>query len=209
MNRLNSLIRNSFTLFLLLFATVSFCRAEVSVQAQVDKTSVALNDSVQLNVVISGSGNVPSPQLPDLSAFNVYSSGRSQNVSIVNGKVSSSIVYSYSLSPKSVGNCAIAPVSVTIDGKKYESAPIEIEVVAASESSVPERVSRSRKNGSAKSPSGAFTKMIVDKSKVYINEPLVATFKFYYRLPLAAPPEYEPPAWTGFLSESCLARSNP
>jgi len=55
----------------------------------VNKTQVALDDQVVLAVTITGTqASLPDPQLPALPNFSVYSSGRSQSISFVNGQVS-------------------------------------------------------------------------------------------------------------------------
>lgn len=188
----------------LFFWSQSCALADVTISASIDKTKVALNESVQLSVVIEGSGNIPAPQLPDLSNFSVYSSGRSQNISFVNGQVSSSITHSYILSPKSVGKFMIHPFSLTVDGKMVQTEPIEIEVLSASSppSSPPQTQAPSLpSNSHATQLPGAFVKMSLDKSNVMVNEQVILTFRFYYRIRLISNPEYRSPEKSGFLFE--------
>ncbi len=180
--------------------------ADISVSASADKTQVALNDSVRVLVTVAGdAANLPAPQMPDLSAFSVYSSGRAQNVSFVNGQVSSSINYTYMLAPKSLGRFTIGPFSVTHDGKTAQSSPISIEVVAAGQPSAPAAAPLSGaqaapQRSGAQAP-GAFVKMSLDKSKALVNEQVTLAFRFYNRVRLISNPSYQPPDKAGFLSE--------
>lgn len=178
--------------------------ADVSVSASADKNQVALNDSVRVLVTVAGdAANLPSPQMPDLSAFSVYSSGRAQNVSFVNGQVSSSINYTYMLAPKSLGRFTIGPFTVTHDGKTAQSSPISIEVVAAGQPSAPASAPSAQaapQRSNAQAP-GAFVKMSVDKSKALVNEQVTLAFRFYNRVRLISNPSYQPPDKAGFLSE--------
>ncbi len=174
----------------------SALHADVVISVSADKNKIDLNDNIRLNVSVEGSGNVPQPQMPDLSAFNVYSSGRSQNISFINGKMSSSIVYNYNLMPKSTGKFTIGAFSVTVDGKTAQSQPLEIEVVPAG-SSPPQS---SKPAGRTNAP-GAFVKLLASRSKVFLNEQVILRFKFYFRVNLLANPQYQPPEFKGFIAE--------
>lgn len=181
-------------------------QADIAITASADKTQVALNDSVRVLVTVSGNAaNMPAPQLPDLSAFSVYSSGRAQNVSFVNGQVNSSVNTTYMLSPKSLGKFTIGPFSATADGKTVQTEPISIEVVASAPTTggapAPSSAqTQAQHPGSAKAP-GAFVKMSLNKSKAMVNEEVILAFRFYHRIQLIANPSYQPPDTTGFAVE--------
>lgn len=187
-------------MFLLVLALKSPAFADVSISASVDKNKVALNDSVRLSIVVQGPGNLPSPTLPDLSPFTVYSSGRSQSISFVNGQMSSSIQFNYLLTPKTPGHFTIAPFSVSVDGKSYQSEPIPIEVVQESPSPSAPNPGQQPPQTHSQAP-GAFIKMTTDKTKVFLNEELVLSFRFYHRVSLVSNPEYRPSELSGFLYE--------
>lgn len=191
----NSLFFFALTLFLL---RPSFALADVSISASVDRNKVPLNESFQISVTISGTGNVPNPQMPDLANFTVASSGRNQNISFTNGQMSSSVTNTYVLTPKSAGKFTIGGFSVTIDGKTVQSQPVEIEVTAAAPVPSP---GAPQQQAASNQPPGAFIKMSVDKSKIYLNEQAILSFRFYYRVRLMAQPQYSPPEKTGFIFE--------
>ena len=93
----------------------------ISISASVDKNRVTLNEQLVLRVVVSGDvSDMPNPTLPGLSGFTAYSSGRSQNISIVNGKVSSSISFDYVLVPNSPGTHIIGSVVLDFRGNVYK-----------------------------------------------------------------------------------------
>ena len=136
--------------------------------------------------------------MPDLSNFSVYSSGRSQNFSIINGQMSSSISNTFILTPKSPGKFIIGPFSVSVDNQTYQTQPINIEVVNAQ--SQPQSAPAGQAQRGSQAP-GAFVSLTIDKRKVYVNEQVVMAFRFYCRVPLVANPEYQPPEKTGFTFE--------
>ena len=69
-----------------------------------------------------------------MAEFAVYlgSSGTSQNIQIINGKMSVSKSVNYSFMATKIGKFTIPPAQIEYNGKIYKSAPIEIEVLAQS-----------------------------------------------------------------------------
>ncbi|MCX5789266.1 MAG: BatD family protein [Elusimicrobia bacterium] len=92
----------------------------LSITADVDHSVAALNEQIVMSVTVTGSRtDLPDPELPSMPNMSVYSSGRSQNISFVNGQVSSSIIYTYVLVPRFVGKADIPPIGITVDGRHY------------------------------------------------------------------------------------------
>ncbi|KAF0155974.1 MAG: Uncharacterized protein FD189_1222, partial [Elusimicrobia bacterium] len=114
-------------------------RAGLTVAASVDRHEVDIDGSVRLTVTISGdTANVPEPEIPRLNSFNVYSSGRSQNISFINGRVSSSVVFTYILEPRYIGKAVIPPISVFTGTEKFMTQQIEILVRGAARRAQPQ-----------------------------------------------------------------------
>jgi len=101
----------------------------VEFTASVNKKIVGLDESFTLTYKLNTSGEKFKP--PVLSDnFKIYSGpNQSTSMSYVNGKISSSISYQYMMVPINVGTYVIEPASIQVDGKRYSSNPIEIEVV--------------------------------------------------------------------------------
>ena len=113
---------------------------QISITAEVNKTQVALDDQVVLSVTISGAqASLPNPQLPPLPNFSVYSSGSSQNISFVNGRVSSSVAHTFVLVPRAVGKGLIPPITVSAKGVTAHTEPIEVQVLPPSNAASAER----------------------------------------------------------------------
>ena len=100
-----------------LLLLASFCAAAapaaagVTVSAELSRPSVALGEQLVLSVTVSGEqASLPSPKLPAMDAFNVYDSGRSQSLNFINGRISSSVVYTYVLAPRAAGKFKIPPI---------------------------------------------------------------------------------------------------
>ncbi|NNN07503.1 MAG: protein BatD [Elusimicrobia bacterium] len=195
--------------------------AGVFVTSALDRARVATDDQLVLSVTVTGDqASVPEPKLPPIEAFSVYDSGRSQSISIVNGHVASSVVYTYVLTPRSVGRFRIPPIGA--DGAAQASAPIDVEVVkpgvktapAPDASAAPDEYgppSADQANSdSQEAPADAQTgrtpaAMVVatlDKSRATVNEQVTLTVRFLYsqEAQLLGNQQYEAPNLTGFLS---------
>jgi hypothetical protein len=84
-------------------------QADINVAVSLDRQTIAADEQAVLQIEISGSvQDLPSPTLPDLQKFEVYSQGRSSNISVINGQVSSSVTYRYILIPQQPGTYPIA-----------------------------------------------------------------------------------------------------
>jgi hypothetical protein len=190
------------TVFLICFCfAAGICYADdVSISANADKQEVTLDDQVTLTITVSGNvSNIPQPEIPDLKGFTSYSSGRSQNLSIINGKVSSSVVFTYILVPGNTGDYSLGPFSINYQGKTYSTDPINIKVLPRSaQSSGPEEQNVQQQPQHGKE---IFIEAYVDKLTAYVNEQITLTFAVYQAVNLLDNPTYNPPVTTGFWAE--------
>lgn len=204
--------KRSFVKFFVMMALVSGCFASahsrIIMRASIDKNTVALDDYLILSVEVSGDEqDIEKPKLPSLPNFNIHSSGRTQNVSIINGKISSSLTYKYTLTPRFTGKAVIEAITLTHNGKTYSTSPIEITVVRAG-SAVKSQTSAGRKY--SKAPPSAqrraggkdvFMTAWINKKSAFIGEQIILTIRFYHAVALLGNPQYNPPSLDNFISE--------
>lgn len=201
-------------LAVLLACLAGRARADVSVSADVDKTAVTLDEQVVLSVTVSGSeASLPDPQIPPMPNFSVYSSGRNQQISFINGQVQSSIVHTFVLQPRFVGKAVIPPIAVSYQGKTSRTQPIPIEVErpgagpsparpgAPSRAQLPGVAPPERRGGGAGGPPDLFVTAQVDKKDAYVNEQVTLTVRFYTAVSLLGNPQYIAPKLSGFIAE--------
>ena len=129
-----------FAPFLLFLSIAAVCCAEdIIISANADRQEVTLDGQVTLTITVSGNAsNIPNPNIPELKGFTAYSSGRSQNLSIINGQVSSSISFNYILVPNNTGEYSLGPFSIDYKGKTYSAGPINIKVLPRSAQQQPQ-----------------------------------------------------------------------
>lgn len=203
-------IFNALALALLLAAPAA---AYLTITAETDRAQVEIDGNLYLTVTVSGdSANVPEPKLPNMQNFNVYSSGRSQSISIINGKITTSVSFTYILTPRFIGAQTIPGISV-FNGKEKAVAP-EIQVTvtkakaaaqqparqpAARPAQQAARPARRPASGEAREP--IFLRVETDRKSAYPGEQINASIKFYTSVPLSSNPQYLPPAFQNLISE--------
>lgn len=194
-----------------LAALASPALAYLTITAETDRNSVEINGNIYLTVTVAGdSASVPEPKLPNMQNFNVYSSGRSQSISIINGKITTSVAFTYILSPRFLGVQRIP--SITIFNGKEKAATSEIEVTvtkaqqpaAQAQQPPPQRQPGRRQAGgrqAGKAGEQIFIKAETDRKSAYVGEQINLSIKFYTAVPLSSNPQYVPPVLKNLLAE--------
>lgn len=195
----------AFSLLLSLIAA-SAAAQEAAISASVNKTVVALNEQIVLTVTIAGNtANLPGPQLPSLPNFNVYGSGTSHSMQMINGQVASSQIHTYVLTPRFVGKAVIPPIYADINGQRKATSPIEIQVVRTAQQagSIPQPPGQPQPPAQPQQAAGpaVFVTASVDKAKAFVNEQVTLTVRFYAAVPLTGGIQYSAPNLAGFISE--------
>jgi hypothetical protein len=183
------------------------------VTATVDRTNVGTDETFNLTVAVNGTTGAAQPELPVLDGIQVLSSSSSTQVSIINGKASSQVAYTYLLQATRAGDLEIPAITVNVDGQNYATAPISIHVTqgaappAPAGSTAPGGVAASQSEGG-----DFFVEAAVDQPTLYLGQQLIYTFRFYQAVDLFDQPSYKPPEfggfWHGQKSEQSQAMTN-
>jgi hypothetical protein len=199
--------------------------ADITFNASVDKNVVALDDTIEYTLAVTGNslGRVPGPTLPKFTNLNVVGTYQSSNISFINGKASVSKSFIYTLKPEKIGPAHIGPAGISIDGQTYTTDPVDIKVTKeegkqTQSGSRPQAGMRSRFPGMGDDFDEFFRsafpsrfrqpEIIKDPVKVdlkasqntvYVNQQNLLTFTVYLRVkPVQS--SYSPPDTTGFLT---------
>ncbi len=177
---------------------------DISFTASVDKNKIALNDRITLSISVSGVKQISKPILPPLPDFTVHSFSRSQNISVINGNVSSAITFNYGLVPKRLGKHTVGAAKINYKGKIYTTQPISVEIIPSlSHSGSKKQGAQLGIPSSSVSEKGekVFIEQVVDKKRAYVNEQVTLSFRIYQRVNFLQDPKYSPIALTGFWQE--------
>lgn len=182
------------------FLTNIVFAGDVEFTASVSKNVVALDEGFTLSFTLNTSGkNFRAPELSE--NFKIYSGpNQSRSMSIVNNSVSSTLTYSYTLFAINVGDFVIEPAQIEVDGKKYSSNPIKIKVVKAKN---PQKKSAKGNQQSLQQQLGKnlYLKLELSKTKAFIGEQILATYKLYNRANLAGIAGEKLPEFVGFYTQ--------
>jgi len=178
---------------------------EITFEASVDKNQVNLGESIELTVSLGGPvRSISKPDMPDLSEFDVYSSGTSSNISIIPGAVNYQTDYTYVLVPRKTGKLVIGPFTVEHKGKVYSTKSIEITVGQQPQQSQPpptQRDTRQRAPKQAQAGEDFFIEQTVDNSSPYVGQQVTLIFRFYQAENLYEQPALNWPDFKGFWIE--------
>jgi len=119
-------IYSTVTLFVFLLSC-SASRAGITVEAALSHLSFPLDGQASLSLTINGA-RAASVELPVIANIELHSRGQSSRTSMVNGTVSSSIVYSYLLTALAPGDYTVPPVMITAGGETFFTTPLHFTV---------------------------------------------------------------------------------
>ncbi len=108
----------------------------ISVQARLQPTRFAMDQNGRLTITVNGASSAD-VEPPRGDGLRFYSRGQSTRMQWINGKSSSSVSYNYLVQATRPGSHTIAPITVTVDGKTYQTRAIKCEVSPAAASPSP------------------------------------------------------------------------
>ncbi len=178
--------------------------------AGVSKNRVAVNEPFQIEFTIANGGADNFKPPVAFKDFDIYSGpNHSSSVQIVNGSMTQSTSISYVIASKKEGKFIIGPASITFNGSKKESNNVTVEVIKSGAGNPGNPASGANNQGATPgSPSGAsttddnlFAKTSVNKTKVYLGEPITVIHTIYTKLNLIGFQDCKLPSYNGFWSQ--------
>ena len=179
--------------------------------ASVDRTELTTDDTLVLTLTLDTSSGAAlnSLGLPDLSGFQVVGSSVSSELSMINGAISSRLVYVYQLRPTQAGTFTIPALGLDWQGQTLSTKPIEITVTQGNGAPTQPPANAQNSTGAA-APSGNaqrkgnsdfFIETDVDKKSAYIGEPIRYTLRLYSSGLMFGQPDYQAPKLANFWHE--------
>lgn len=202
--------------------------AQSSIKVQAPNV-VALDEQFNVSFVIEGEDSPSGFSWSEGDDFQLVwgpQKGTSTSITIVNGKRTRSVQYTYTyvLLPKKAGTFTFPEAEATVNGIRITSGRTSIEVVSGSPSSGSSSGSQSQSSlgsasqGGAQQRSGSsngdiasddlFLRLSLSRSSVVVGEPVTATLKLYQRVNIAGFEDAKFPTFNGFWSQEVFAPSN-
>lgn len=200
-------IGNSFAFALALLLIPAAARADVTVLAEVEPPAVAIGEPFRLEVRVrstglGGPGDLVVPQSKNLRQVG---HATSETVSLVNGRMNRESVDTYTYVPLEPGRYTFQGLGVRQGSKFVAGNVVSVNVTAAAPPAPPAQAGpapaapEAPADALALPPPGedVFVAAGVDRPRVRVGEPVVYTFRFYYRIN-PDQPTYDAPDFSGF-----------
>lgn len=201
-------MKNAFTLLLVLVASLFVHAQDFRFEASVNKTSISSSENIKLTLSLSNAKASGRMNIPKLTDWQIVSGPSTQNsVNIVNGNMTSTYSEVYVLHPLREGQLQIPEVTVQTDKGKLATKPITISVVKGNAPTAPSNPN-SPPQPQTNSNSTFFIEVELNKSKVYVGEPVLASYRFYSAEDPRQIEKADYPALEGFWSEDLETEIN-
>ncbi len=212
-------IKNQFTLYIFLTVIVLLFRSNLvsaqnlEISAHVNRTQIGLGHQFELIVELSGSdaNNAPQPDLPDIEEFtNFIGTSSSQNIQLINGQMTVSKIYTHHFIASKQGKFQISAIKLAFKGKIYTTDAIAVEIVKQASTQTQNRPPQNKATPDSEDLSELlFLKTLVNKRRVYQNEPVIVTYKIYTAVNITSYGISQLPNTVGFWSEDFPTPNRP
>ncbi|MFM2224135.1 MAG: hypothetical protein RJA07_337 [Bacteroidota bacterium] len=177
--------------------------AGIKFTASVSKNPVAVGEQIQVTYSVENA-EVRGIKPPTFNGFAfLQGPNQSSNMTFVNGKMSSSMSFTYFLQAAKEGKFTFAPATATTAQGNIESNEITIEI----KGSLPKQQNNQtqQQQSTLATPDlskEVFLKVFVDKTNVYEGEQITATYKLYFKVNIGNPQFDKLPSLNGFWSQN-------
>lgn len=181
-------------------------QGDISFVASVDRTTLSLGETVNLDLVLQGTfQNSARPDLPPFEGLSVVSNSQSSQFSMVNGVITSKVVYRYRLQAMREGEITIPIISIRVGGQTYHTDPIALQVGPSTAQPSGQPTALAQPSGQGQGPTGiegqgVFIEATVDNPSPVVGEQITYSFWFYQAIRLYSQPKLDWPEFNGFLS---------
>jgi hypothetical protein len=155
---------------LLVFSFAAVVHAS-SFTASLDRDSITLGEQATLSLTFEG-GQSKSVPTPVVTGLQFTQTGTSQNVSFINGAMSSTVTVTFSVTPRLAGEFTIPALPADVNGQQLATTPLKLIVLKASAPTAAAVNSGSEV---------AFLKFNFPDQKVYVGQSAVGRLELYLR----------------------------
>lgn len=169
--------------------------AQVSFKGSANKTKLDKNETFKLEFEINSKArNFKGPLLTS-DFIVIQGPTQSQETYIDNYGLRYKQGYTYLLKPRRTGTFTIGSATIRAEGQTYRTKPITITVLEKSPRPVDPN------DPQAIAESSAFFRILTSKRKLYVGEPVVASYKVYFNRAIGNPQILDEPNFTGYFRE--------
>lgn len=159
-----------------LFALPILVQAQVEFSASSNARQVVLGNSFEITFTLKN-GQASGFNPPNFKGFRVLSGpNQSTSMTIINGRRSQEVGYSYRLQPEKIGKFTIPPATIAINKKTIKSNPVTVEVVKG------KKGASTQAQIDAEIDEQVFVKIIANTTEARIGQQVVLDYKIFTTL---------------------------
>lgn len=174
-----------------------------------DKTTVRQNERFQIYFTFDGGDgtNLTGFRPPKFDKLKILSGpNQSSSIRMVNGKISSTITYSYIVVAPNTGKHKLESASIQFKRKKYQTGTLTLNVLKSS--GKPSSANNSQSMSDEELKENVFIRAIANKRNVVKGEQVTVTYKLYTKLNISSPQISKLPRYKGFWAEELQTDNN-
>jgi hypothetical protein len=155
---------------------------DVKFEVSLDKDYVSIGETAQLGLTFQNTQSMPAPDISNIDGVEIRYMGPSTMMTVINGRVSSSITHMYLVKPLRAGTFQFGPFSFNYKGDNYTSGITHLNVdegQAARPAQAQRPVQQTNIAEEINLSDRMFLVLKVAKSKAYVNELIPVTVKLY------------------------------
>lgn len=172
--------KRSYRIVVAISAFALFLRAQdATFTAAVDQNKVGTGEQFELTFTLNGDPNAArNYKAPDFNPFLVLAGpSTSTNIQFINGKMSASMTYSYTLYARQTGKCSIGSASIEYKGAALKTQPLPMEVVQGKPQAQQQQGGQAQQIANIENY--LFVRAIPDKQRAVIGEQVTISYKLY------------------------------
>jgi len=173
-------------LIVLLALCGQWASAEVKAKLDIQPRLLRLGENARCILTVQGAKNPPRPRFPDQEEFRIRTAGTSKQTNIQNFKATTSIVFSYVLTPLKTGSISVGPYEYEVEGETIHLPAIDLKVLSSSSQN-------QNRNGEERSLSDMlFARFELPEGKIYSQQVFPLVLKIYAQEGLNVTGNFEP-----------------
>lgn len=142
----------------------------VTFSASLDRNAIRVGEQAVLTLRFDGGQPTGLPRLPEVPNLHIKFAGQSQQISIVNGQRTASLLLNYAVSPTASGDFTIPAFNVPAGGAMLPSQPLALKVYPAAAKLPDTEAFRQF----------AFVRLLTAKTNVFLGEPFALEVRLYF-----------------------------
>lgn len=148
------------------------------IQAELLPETFSIDETATLQITVRDAQN-GDIAMPEVNGLIFHHRGKSSQVQIVNGTVTSSVVYTYLVEPVKDGTYEIPPIQIDIDDQTLRTEPLTCTVTKSSGNQLRQPSTEAEKTPATSAVS--FISFLPEKLQIYRGEVIPAKIKVYFK----------------------------